>query len=214
MDWKEKAVNDFCLYAVTDLKAENGTVLEKIERAYRGGADVVQLRTKVLSDAAQVRLGLKIQKIATRQRKLFVVNDRVDLALTVQADGVHLGQEDMPVKMARALARRAGRRIWIGKSVHDMAQALNAVKEGADLLGVGPVFVTPTKPAAGAVGLEFVKQVKKRIRIPWVAIGGIDLVNLPGLIAAGATRVAVVRAVFAAKDPGKASEQLKKLLRG
>lgn len=214
MDRKEKVFRDFSLYAVTDLKVENGEILKKIEQAYRGGADVVQLRTKVLSDAALIRLGAKVRKIASQARKLFVVNDRTDVALVTQADGVHLGQGDMPVAMARKLARRAGSRLWIGKSVHDISQAMKAVREGADLLGVGPVFATPTKPQARAVGLEFVRQVTKKIRIPWVAIGGIDLENLPRLLAAGATRVAVVRAIFGARDPEKAAFQLKKLLKG
>ncbi len=214
MDGKEKSFRDFSLYAVTDLRAEDGEILEKIEQAYRGGADVVQLRTKILSDASLIRLGTKVRKIATRFRKLYVVNDRTDVALVTQAHGVHLGQEDMPVAMARKLARQAGRWLWIGKSVHDMAQAVKAVKEGADLLGVGPVFATPTKPQACAVGLKFVRQVKQKIRIPWVAIGGIDFENLPRLLEAGATRVAVVRAIFGARDPGRAAFQLKQLLKG
>ncbi len=214
MDWKERARRDFRLYAVTDLATGDETFLKKIEQAYRGGADVVQLRAKCLPDAALIRLGTKVRKIATSLRKLFVVNDRVDVALVTSADGVHLGQEDMPVARARALAKRTGHRLWIGKSVHDIAQAVKAVKEGADLLGVGPVFATPVKPQVRALGLDFIKEAKERIRIPWVAIGGIGPENLPRLLAAGATRVAVVRAIFAAKDPEKAAYQLKKLLEG
>ncbi|MBU9889276.1 MAG: thiamine phosphate synthase [Candidatus Omnitrophica bacterium] len=213
-DWKERAFRDFCLYAVTDLRTEDPGVLEKIERAYRGGADVVQLRGKGLPDAALIRLGEKIRKVASRSRKLFIVNDRVDLALAVRADGVHLGQEDVPVQVARGIARRSGQRLKIGKSVHDIGQAVTAVREGADLLGVGPVFATPTKPCLDAVGLDFLKQVSKKVRIPWVAIGGIDLENLSRVLEAGATRVAVVRAIFAAKDPAAAAARLKKLLKG
>lgn len=214
MNWKDEAFKNFRLYAVTDLTVENEEILTRIEQAYRGGADIVQLRTKVLSDAALIRLGTKVRTIATKARKLFMLNDRVDMAMVTQADGVHLGQGDMPVALARRLVSRMGRRFWIGKSVHSMKQALKAVKEGADLLGVGPVFATPTKPQVGAVGLGLVRQVKDNIQIPWVAIGGISAENLSVLLEAGATRIAVVRAIFGARDPKKAAFQLKKLMRG
>jgi thiamine-phosphate pyrophosphorylase len=214
MGWKEKTFKDFRLYAVTDIKTEGPDVLRKIEQVFRGGADIVQLRSKILPDAALIRLGLRIKKIAHRYRKLFFVNDRVDLALAVGADGVHLGQDDMPVRVARALARKAGRELWIGKSTHSLTQALDAVKEGADYIGVGPVFATPTKPHARSVGLGLVKQVAGKIRISWVAIGGIDLENITQVITAGATRIAVVRAVFAAKYPENAARKLKSQLEG
>ncbi len=214
MDWKKKVFEGFRLYAVTDLRTENPGILEKIEAAYRGGADIVQLRSKVLSDAALIRLGLKIKRIAEKTRKLFFINDRMDLALATGADGVHLGQEDMPVRMACNLAKQAGRKIWIGKSTHSLKQALAAVREGADYVGVGPVFTTPTKPRVKSVGLRFVQQAAEKIRIPWVAIGGIDLGNIEDVVRAGATRVAVVRAIFAAKDSQCAASKLKHQLKG
>lgn len=212
MDRHDKILKDFRLYAVTDLKEEGHGALKKIEQAFRGGADIVQLRSKVLADAALIRLALKIAKIAGKFQKLFFMNDRVDLALVTGAHGVHLGQEDMPVKAARKLAQDLGRKIFIGKSTHSLSQALAAVNEGADYIGVGPVFRTPTKPHAKSVGLRFVKQAASKIRIPWVAIGGIGSENLSGVLAAGATRVAVVRAIFAAKDPESAARQMKKIL--
>jgi len=212
MDWKTKVFDDFRLYAVTDLKTESPAFLKKIEAAYRGGVDIVQLRSKVLPDAVLIRLGLRIKRIAQRNHKLFFVNDRVDLALATGADGVHLGQEDMPVSMARKLAKQAGRKIWIGKSTHDLRQALAAVHEGADYIGVGPVFPTPTKPDVKSVGLRFVKQAAMKIGIPWVAIGGIDLGNIPEVAEAGATRVAAVRAIFSATDPEDAARKLKRQL--
>ena len=149
-----------------------------------------------------------------RYRKLLFVNDRVDLALTIGADGVHLGQNDMPVRVARALAEKSGKKLWIGKSTHSLTQALAVVKEGADYIGVGPIFATPTKPHVKATGLSFVEQSASRIRIPWVAIGGIDLTNIRDVVAAGATRIAVVRAIFAAKDSEAAARELKKSLEG
>jgi len=214
MDWKKKVFDGFRLYVVTDLRDESSDVLRKINAAYRGGADIVQLRSKVLSDAALIRLGLKIKRIAEKNRKLFFVNDRVDLALAIGADGVHLGQEDMPVRVARKLAKQAGRKIWIGKSTHSLKQALAAVSEGSDYVGVGPVFKTPTKPNAKSVGLRFVRQAATKIRIPWVAIGGIDLGNMDAVIRAGATRIAVVRAIFAAQDAESAARTLKHQLKG
>ena len=212
MDWKKKVFEGFRLYAVTDLKIESPDVLKKIEQAYRGGTDIVQLRSKVLADAPLIRLGQRIKQIADKNRKLFFMNDRLDLALVTGAEGVHLGQDDMPVHVARRLAQQAGRKIWVGKSTHNMKQALAAVSEGADYIGVGPIFATPTKPHAKSVGLRFVRQAAARIRIPWVAIGGIDLGNIRDVTRAGAARVAAVRAIFGARDPEKAARLMKELL--
>jgi thiamine-phosphate pyrophosphorylase len=209
MDWKKQVFESFRLYAVTDLRSESPEALKKIEVAYRGGADIVQLRSKVLPDAALIRLGLRIKAIAQKCRGLFFVNDRLDIAIATGADGIHLGQEDMPVRMARMLAKRSGQRIWIGKSTHNIKQALGAVREGADYIGVGPVFATPTKPGVRSVGLGFVRQAASKVRIPWVAIGGIDLGNIRDVARAGAARVAVVRAIFAARDTESAARKLK-----
>lgn len=214
MDWREKVFEGFKLYAVTDFQKEDPEILKKIEQAYRGGTDIVQLRSKVLPDAALIRLGFKMRKIALRYRKLFFINDRVDLALALDADGVHLGQDDLPVAVARKLAKRAGRMLWVGKSTHSFRQALEAVHENADYIGVGPVFATSTKPHVRSVGLRFVKQTAAKVRIPWVAIGGIDLENLSSVVEAGASRVAVVRAIFSAKDPAMASRKFKSQLEG
>ncbi|HNX68487.1 MAG TPA: thiamine phosphate synthase [Candidatus Omnitrophota bacterium] len=214
MGWQENVFRSFSLYAVTDLAEERGDLFRKVEQAFRGGTDIVQLRSKVLTDAVMLRAGLRIRKIAARFRKLFFVNDRVDLALAAGADGVHLGQGDLPVPAARQLIREAGRKLWIGKSTHNLRQALEAQREKADYIGVGAVFTTPTKPDANALGLKFVRQVAGSVRIPWVAIGGIDLENVRSVMNAGATRVAVVRALFAAKDTGKAAQQLKDILKG
>lgn len=214
MGWRDKVFESFRLYAVTDIRTGGAETLKAIEAAYRGGADIVQLRSKALSDAALIRLGLGIKKISEKARRLYFVNDRVDIAIATGADGVHLGQEDMAVLTARKLARQAGLKIWIGKSTHSLKQALSAVSEGADYIGVGPVFSTPTKPGVKCVGLRFVKQAAVKIRIPWVAIGGIDLGNIRDVTAAGARRVAVVRAIFASVDPERAARELKQKTEG
>lgn len=208
MTWKKTVFENFRLYAVTDLKSADETLLQKIDAAYRGGADIVQLRAKNLNDRKLTSLGLEIRKIADRHRKLFFVNDRVDIAIAVSADGVHLGQDDLPINVARRICQQAGIVMWIGKSTHSIEQAVIAEKEGADYIGVGPVFETPTKPGREPVGLELVRQVSEKIRIPFVTIGGIDQNNMGQVLDAGAMRIAVVRAIFSASDPAEAAGRL------
>jgi len=141
---------------------------------------------------------------------LFIVNDRLDIALAAGADGVHLGQDDLPPDAARAVA---GRRLIIGVSPPSLEQALAAEEAGADYIGVGPVFPTATKPDYPAVGLELVRKVAERVRIPFVAIGGIDRTNAAAVVAAGARRLAVVRAVFGAPDIKEAAASLVECIR-
>ena len=209
MNWKKKVFASFKLYGVTDISAESRSTLKKIDQAYAGGTDIIQLRSKTLSDGALYRLGLAIREIANRQKKLFFVNDRPDVAIAVAADGVHLGQADLPVAAARKMFKKAGVEMWIGKSTHRLNQACQAQKEGADYIGVGPVFKTPTKPDAKPAGLEFVGQAARQIQIPFVAIGGIDFSNIESVLRAGARRVAVVRALFAKEDIYEAAQKLK-----
>lgn len=207
MNWKESVFKNFSLYAVTDLKGEDESILKKIDQAYRGGVDIVQLRSKVLSDAALVRLGRKIRKIADKRRKLFFVNDRPDIALATGADGLHIGQDDLPVSFLRHLEKKSKVKWWIGKSTHSFGQARQTQNEAVDYIGVGPVFGTPTKPDYPPVGTSLIKKVKKIIRKPFVVIGGIDHSNVNQVLEAGATRIAVVRALFAANDTYKAAKQ-------
>lgn len=200
MNWKEKLFAGFKLYAVTDLTSGDESILEKIENAYRGGVDIVQLRGKNLTDNELYRIGLKIRALANQYQKLFFVNDRLDLALSVSADGVHIGQDDLPVREMRRLMSLAGTRMWVGKSTHSPEQAIATEAEDVDYLGVGPVFQTPTKPAYQAVGLEYVQYAAEHLHKPFVAIGGIDAGNIQQVLAAGAKRVAVVRAIFNTRD--------------
>ena len=209
MSWKKRAFENFKLYAVTDLQSESVEILKKIEAAYRGGADIVQLRSKMLSDQFLLGLGLKIRKMATHYRKLFFVNDRPDLAILTFADGIHLGQEDLSIRAVRGFAQRSGLPLWIGKSTHRLSQALAAVKEGADYIGVGPIFATPTKPDYPTTGPEFIRQISGRIKIPYVAIGGINETNMDEVLRAGARRVAVVRAIWGADNVYRATKELR-----
>lgn len=198
-----------CLYVITDLTSSDPSIFKKADQALRGGADILQLRSKTLLDKEFLEIGKKLQRVARKRRKLFIINDRPHIAKLLGADGLHLGQDDLSLKEARKIV---GNKMILGKSTHSLKQALQAEKEGADYIGVGPVFQTPTKPNYPSVGLKLVSQVAKRIRIPFVAIGGIDAGNVRQVAAAGASCVAVVRAVFAAKDPKKAAHRLKKLI--
>lgn len=208
MNWKKERLSSFKLYAVTDLKSEDSGTLSKIEAALKGGVDIIQLRSKNLSDRYLFELGKKIRRVTLKLRKLFIVNDRVDLMLSLDADGVHLGQDDLPIEMARRLISNPGK--LIGLSTHSPAQALKAAKDGADYIGFGPIFETPTKPDYQPIGLTDLKAVTARIKIPVVTIGGINQENLKQVLAAGAKRVAVVRGIFSAENPEQAARQFKK----
>ncbi len=210
MNWKKQVFKNFKLYAVTDIHKEEPDLLKKVEAAYRGGADIVQLRSKILTDGTLYRIGIKWRKIADRFRKLFFVNDRIDLALAVDADGVHLGQEDLPKEGIRKIL--AAGHFLVGRSTHKLDEALRAEREGADYIGVGPVFETPTKPAYKPVGLDLVHEVSRRVRIPFVCIGGINSSNLKQVREAGGLRIAVVRAIFGASDVMEATRKLREAL--
>lgn len=205
--WQDKVFKDFRLYAVTDLIKPDSSVLKVIAAAYRNGADIVQLRSKTLSMREKVVLGRAIRKIATRMKKLFFVNDSLDLALLTDADGLHVGQDDLAPKDIRSICHKVKKKIYLGLSTHSLAQAQAAQKQPIDYFGVGPVFKTPTKPGYQSVGLKLVKQVSRLAAKPWVAIGGIDEANLDQVLECGALRVAVVRAIFDARDPGGASRR-------
>ena len=195
------------LYVIVDRAALGGRdPVETAAAAARGGADVIQWRDKQAPDGEFLEVARRLREQTRKQGVLFVVNDRVAVALESQADGIHVGHEDLPVPQVRVLV---GDSMLIGRSTHSIEEALEAERQGADYIGVGPVFPTPTKPGYKAVGLELVRQVKEKIGIPWVAIGGIDLENAGLVSSAGAACVAVVRAVAAASDPEAAARSLK-----
>ena len=183
--------------------------MQVAEAAIRGGADVIQWRDKAASDREFLEAALDLRKLTRQHRTPFVVNDRVSVAMLVHADGVHLGHEDLPVRQVRQLV---GAGMLVGRSTHSLEEARQAEADGADYIGVGPIFSTPTKPDYRAVGTELIQQVRSGVRIPWFAIGGIDLQNLPLVLSAGAIRVAVVRAVAAASDPEAAARAFKRRL--
>ncbi|MEB3255109.1 MAG: thiamine phosphate synthase [Synechococcaceae cyanobacterium] len=193
------------LYLITSPVPE----LERVvEQALVAGLGLVQYRAKPesgLEDRQRLEQALRLRQLCRQHGALFLVNDRVDLALAVEADGVHLGQGDLPVAVARRLL---GPERLIGRSTHGPAQLRQAVSEGCDYVGVGPVHATPTKPGREPVGLDYVTAAAAEAPIPFFAIGGIDATNLAAVRAAGAERVAVVRAITAAADPGAATAAL------
>ncbi len=213
--WQDRVFKDFRLYAVTDLKPNGGAhILSQIEAAYRGGADIVQLRAKSLSFAEKIKLGLAISKMANRLKKLYFVNDSFSLAVLTGAHGLHVGQDDLPPKEVRRLCKKMNQHLFLGLSTHSDKQAKLAQSEPIDYFAVGPVFDTPTKPDYQSVGLGLVRRVSRFAKKPWLAIGGIDLNNLNLVLKQGASRVAVVRAIFSAKSPEVACRELTDKLKG
>ena len=182
------------------------------EGALEAGVRILQYRPKEPTspdDRTRLEEARILRQLCQRHGALFVVNDRLDLALAVEADGVHLGQDDLPVAVARRLL---GPERLIGCSTHAPQQLERAVAAGCDYVGVGPVNATPTKPGREPVGLAFVRAAAAASPVPFFAIGGIDAASLPAVLAAGARRVAVVRAITAAPDPRAAAAGLLALL--
>jgi thiamine-phosphate pyrophosphorylase len=191
---------DSRLYFITPARADLEPLLEA---AMRGGVDIVQIREKALADGALLEVLRRAREVTRRLGVPLVVNDRADLARLAEADYVHVGQDDLPVAAARTFG------IGVGQSTHAAAEL---AATDADYAGVGPVFETPTKAGRPAVGLEYVRYAAAHARVPWFAIGGIDEANVAEVVAAGATRIAVVRAIGDAEDPERAAAALRAAL--
>ena len=200
----------FELYAVTDRKLLGGvSEVEAARLCYEGGADAVQLRLKDADGAEMLALAKRIEGVADEHGKFFFVNDRVDVAVLAGADGVHLGQADIPVREARRLCGD----MVIGVSVGSTDEAVRAVQDGADYVAVGAVFGTSTKPdAKQGVGLDAVFDVKQAVDVPVVAIGGINRGNILDVMHAGADSAAVASAIMGADDIRGAAHELKTLI--
>ena len=183
---------------------------ELLDAALAGGVDMVQLRAKEAGDEEVLRVAARFRRACDEHGALFWVNDRPDLALAAAADGVHVGQSDMPVAEVRA---QVGPDLLIGLSTHTPEQLDAALDSEADELSVGPVLETPTKPGRPAAGLEYVRYAAARAGgAPWFAIGGIDLGNVRDVVDAGARRIVVVRAIRDADDPRAAAAALRAVL--
>lgn len=193
---------DFRLYVITASGCHPGRPLvEVMEQTLQGGAGMLQLRNKTGTRAEVLEEAKALRKLTRAYGVPFIVNDYPDIALEVDADGVHLGQEDLRLEEAR---RMLGPGKMIGVSTHSLEQALAAERAGADYIGVGPVYPTDTKPGRAAVTTSYVAEAARRVRIPFVAIGGITLDNVGEVLAAGATRICAVSAIVGSEDPAAA----------
>jgi thiamine-phosphate pyrophosphorylase len=196
------------LYLIADGEALSGRgVLSVVNQAVDGGVNLVQLRGKTWSGKEFLDLGLSLANFLRQKKIPLIINDRVDIALACGADGAHLGQDDLPLHQAR---RILGRDRIIGISVSTIEEAIEAERGGADYIGFGPIYSTPSKETPlSSVGMEGVRSVRRAIRIPLFAIGGINAQNAPGIMEAGADGVAVISAILGSPDARKAAEELR-----
>lgn len=198
---------DYSIYLVTDRNLARGrSTLDIVKAAIQGGVTCVQLREKMLSIREFIDEAMSIRSLLARHNIPLIINDRLDVALAVGADGVHLGQKDMPCALARQLVPE---HMIIGISVESVDDAINAQKEGADYLGVSPIYPTPTKTdTAQALGLDGLRSIRSKVDLPLVGIGGLNADNAGSVIDHGADGVAVVSAIVGADDPEKAARNL------
>jgi thiamine-phosphate pyrophosphorylase len=199
---------DYTLYLVTDAGLSQGrSHAEVVEAAIRGGVTVVQYREKSAPTRRMIEEAREIRQLCRAAGVPFIVNDRVDVALAVDADGVHVGQDDMPAAVARRLI---GKGRILGVSAGNVEEARKAVVDGADYIGASPVFATPTKPdAPQAMGIEGLRKLARAVGIPVVAIGGMNAGNAASIMAAGAAGGAVISAIVAAPDVEAAARAIR-----
>ena len=192
------------LYVITESGISKGRSNEfVVKEAIKGGADIIQLREKQWDKNKIREEAIKLLKICRKNNVLFIVNDYVDVALEIGADGVHLGQSDMPISEARKIC---GNKLIIGLSTHSVEQAVKADKEDADYITIGPIFKTRSKDYT--IGTEIIKEILRRGKKPLIAIGGINNDNIDSVLGQGAKSVAVISAVVGADDVSNAAREL------
>ena len=203
---------DYSLYLVTDRGLARGrSTLEIVSAAVQGGATVVQLREKDCSTRDFIKQALSIKEFLKDRGVPLIINDRVDVAQAIEADGVHLGQTDMSLEIAKKIL---GDLMIIGISAESLEDAIEAEKGGADYLGVSPIYATPTKTdTAAPLGLAGLQEIRKAVKLPLVGIGGLNRDNATEVIRNGADGVAVVSAIVAADDPEAAARELKNMIK-
>lgn len=207
----QRIVPDWSLYVITGERwSRNRSLKEVVAQAIEGGAGVIQLREKEMDARQLVEAGRCIREITRQAGVLFIVNDRVDVALAVDADGVHVGQDDMDIADVRQMI---GPHKLIGVSTHNVDEAKLAEAAGADYIGVGPIFHTDTKEnAQNPKGLQTLREIRAAVNIPCVAIGGINAANAAKVIKAGADGAAVITAVIAADDVQQAAQNMLQII--
>lgn len=203
-------LTDCRLYGILDLNYVSESDAERVTAAMiEGGVDLIQLRAKKSSVAQIVDLARRVHQMTELAGIPLVVNDHAEVAAQVTVEGVHVGQDDDSIATARD---KAGRNIIVGKSTHNLEQASSALGEGADYIGFGPIFATPTKPDYKPIGIENIKRVHADVAVPIFCIGGIKIDNLGEVIAAGARRVAIVSGLLKAPDIAKYARGCQALL--
>lgn len=211
MNLKKKLLKKSSLYVVIDKKACGRkplpTILNKLIKA--GSVDMVQLRDKQSKREVTLKEALAIKKLLKKSKTLFIVNDYLDIAKIADSDGLHIGSSDTPIETAREIL---GKDKIIGASCHSLSEAQDAQRRGADYISIGPLFRTKTKPGYKPVGLNILREIKKRINIPFFAIGDVNLKNLQTILSYGVRRVAVCRAILQASNLTNATKKISKIL--
>lgn len=203
---------DFKLYLITDRKlvARCSLLASAVEEALKGGVKAIQLREKDLGIRELLEMAYKMREVTKKYKAKLFINDRVDVALAVKADGVHLGQNSIPLSAVRKIAKD---KLMIGVSTHGIKEAMEAERDGADFITLGPVYRTPSKLKYGKpIGIDALKKVRAKISIPVFAIGGIKEDKVKDVISAGADGVALIRGILGAKNIGKKTREFLKLL--
>lgn len=194
------------LYVITDRRFRDE--VESVKETLEGGATAIQLRLKGVPTREMVEVGREIRKLTEDYDALYIVNDRLDVALAVGADGVHVGQEDMPVDIVKEIAPN----LIVGISASNLREALEGEKKGADYIGAGSVFPTRTKEDAKLLGLEGLRKIVKNVHIPVVAIGGINHENVKEVLKVGVDGVAVISAIVGAEDVVEATRRMREII--
>lgn len=207
---RREAFDRIDLYPVTDQALSLGrSDLEVLEGLIAGGAGIVQLREKHLSPKEYFQTAQAFRKRTSQAGMLLIINDHLDVALACGADGVHLGQDDLPLETARRIAPK----LIIGVSTHNLEEALKAQEQGADYVNIGPIFATKTKEVSMApLGPEMIKKISPRLHIPFTVMGGISESNIGQVLEAGARKIAVVTAVTKSKEISRTVKDLRKLI--
>uniref|UniRef100_A0A7J3Z850 Thiamine-phosphate synthase n=1 Tax=Ignisphaera aggregans TaxID=334771 RepID=A0A7J3Z850_9CREN len=195
------------LIVITDKKLKPD-IIKAVEDALKGGATSIQLRLKDSSTSEMIKVGKAIRRLTRDYGALYFVDDRLDVALATDADGVQLGPDDMPIYIARELAPN----LIIGGSAYSLEEAMRVEREGADFIGAGSVFPSPTKPDARVIGLDGLREIVERVKIPVVAIGGINASNAEAVLRRGVVGMAVISAVMGAEDVYRATLELRKIV--
>lgn len=197
------------LYVViTEAFCAGRSAMEVLSKTLQAGVRLVQLREKEWDDGPLYQRAVEFRRLTAAAGALFIVNDRVDLALAAGADGVHLGQDDLPVSAARRIAPE----LIVGASTHSLEEALSAQEAGVSYVNIGPIFPTQTKSTPAPLGLQAIARIIPRLRIPWTTMGGIKIANIHQVVSRGARHPAVMTAVTAAEDPVAATLELRKAI--